>query len=548
MSKRKNNRHNIAIRLHKDSVANYEDVLKSRYMENGTNPAVKIELPKKYGHGVLYALTNQHSRPEWAKDVEAFTNNRFSVPDNSYSKAVIVLRITTRSKVTRFMSISFGYGDAMLDKSLVEDDFGRNIAAQKIQGSKVTSAATFQVTDAIIQMEKQYAGRVNGGIRQLVASKSEFPSKIAGTWRNGQIETRLVGSGELLNASREMALEDVVDDLKYYLGAYLRPTEMADWTTRITKIPSGKHSKILDNELMNRMIYGEYDYGVAWPTYKDMDNLSIRLLKRTPDIPPVEQLEWYIDTKIQGDDKHRAEQLLAKIKRTSLTATNSDGNEESTPLYSAIFASINFENNQYVLFKSNWYRVNENFYEELKNKLDSVEEYPIPLPKLGMKMCANDGKTSYLGEGDYNDLLSRTVDGGFLFDKVLFSDNSQPGDPVEPADVITNNKELFFVKKGSSSAALSHLFLQGLVSAKLLAIPESNDFRDFINDHIGEAADIFTDNVSSREITLVFVIIKKTSNLPFFSMISFSEVLDDLREMGYTVKIAWPGMITLPKG
>ncbi|KZU36367.1 hypothetical protein Nizo2741_2434 [Lactiplantibacillus plantarum] len=51
---------------------------------------------------------------------------------------------------------------------------------------------------------------------------------------------------------------------------------------------------------------------------------------------------------------------------------------------------------------------------------------------------------------------------------------------------------------------------------------------------------MFTDNIRNTDVTLTFVVIKETPNLPFFSMISFSEVLDGLYEMGYKVEIAWP--------
>lgn len=80
------------------------------------------------------------------------------------------------------------------------------------------------------------------------------------------------------------------------------------------------------------------------------------------------------------------------------------------------------------------------------------------------------------------------------------------------------------------------------MSAKLLAKDGDGKFREFINDNLDSEKDVFTSDVSNSAVTIIFVIITNSNHLPFFSMISFSEVLANLREMGYNVKIAWTSM------
>lgn len=543
MSIKEKNQHTISIRLHTSNVKDYEDVLKDKYKNNGKSPAIKNIMDPKYGNGYAFSLVKQPSHPLWANDFETLIKNTITIPFSEYSKAVIVLKISTRNKKVRFMSISFGYGDSMLDSSKYENDFGRNIAAQKIPESGVMSAGTIQISDAIIQMEKQYTGTRSSGIQHLLTSQSEFPNGISGTWHNGEIETKLEGRGPLLKAKRLMNLGELVSDLGVYLELYLNPTsKMAEWATRLTKIGTGDLNSKLIEELMSKLISNSIEYGIAWPNYRSVDELSTDLLKDVPNISPAKQITWYIEKQKSKDASYNTTQLRNKIKSSKLQAINDEGQKISVSLYSGFFADMLYNKHRYLLFNNCWYEVSQNFYDDLESKIKSVDEYEVTLPELSIKDAKS--KNPYESEGEYNIKLAKYVKDGMLFDKVNFK-NNQGGrfrGVEEPADVITNNKELFFVKKGGASATLSHLFLQGLVSAKLLAKDGDGKFREFINDNLDSEKDVFTSDVSNSAVTIIFVIITNSNHLPFFSMISFSEVLANLREMGYNVKIAWTSM------
>ncbi len=385
-------------------------------------------------------------------------------------------------------------------------------------------------------------------MEQLVSSASEFPNRISGIVHNGVIETKIDGQGALLKAKRHMALDEIVSDLEFYLKTYIRPTSMADWATRLTRINEKNLRERLDDKVFSKMLRGQVEYGVAWPDYKSVEELSTDLLKDMPSLPPVEQVKWYMQLKIKEYDNYSAKQFKAKIKRSKLIATDSEGHSDKVALYSGFFVDFVDKRQHYLLFSGNWYSVSQDFYDTLKKKIGTVDEYTDELPILETELN-DDGKVHYEGEGAYNEKLAKCVKNGRLFDKNNFSNNrgnSFPG-VEEPADVITSSRRLFFVKKGDSSSALSHLFLQGLVSAKLLTKEGDSDFRQFINNNSGFEEDIFSEDLMNSDVTLVFVIIKKDKQLPFFSMISFSEVVDNLREMGYKIQIAWARMSTLPK-
>lgn len=528
----------LSIRLHTKSVKKYEDVLKSEYKSTGNNPVSSTTISRSFGNGKVFSLTDLTNRPEWAGETAILTNNKVDISNNSFSKAVAVFKVESGNGKKRFMSLTFGRGDSLLDSVRYINDFGRNVAAKKISGFKVTATDSFQITDRIIQSAKQYVSMQNVGIEALINSQSEFASSISGNFTNGEIETRLHGHDELLKATRFMGWDEVKNDLQYYLNVYLSRATMAGWATRVTKINGGLKQK-LDSALIKGMISGRVEYAIAWSTFREVNLLTTTLLKRIPDISPTEQLSWYIKYRQTKDPNYNSDQLSSKIKQTKLVATVEGDQPENIPLYRGILADLVFEKQRYLLYNGKWYQVEQQFYDEIVQKITNIPVCNIELPELKV-ISDKAGTPHYEDEGSYNIRLANSVIGGTLFDKVNFNAHlgSDFRGPEEPADVITTSRNLFFVKKGNSSAALSHLFLQGLVSAKLLAQGGTGELRRFVNEKLN--ADVFTDNIRNTDVTLTFVVIKKTPNLPFFSMISFSEVLDGLYEMGYKVEIAWP--------
>mgnify|MGYP001790383869 CR=1 FL=1 len=135
-------------------------------------------------------------------------------------------------------------------------------------------------------------------------------------------------------------------------------------------------------------------------------------------------------------------------------------------------------------------------------------------------------------EGEFNEKFAASDPNRFkLFDKKNFQLKDYGHSKIEPADIITINKQFIHIKKGGSSANLSHLFAQGVVSAQLYK--NEKKFIKEINETFGEG--YFK---SDDKIEVIYGIIdkrydKKASEiLPFFSMINLSQHYDVLSSMG----------------
>lgn len=149
-------------------------------------------------------------------------------------------------------------------------------------------------------------------------------------------------------------------------------------------------------------------------------------------------------------------------------------------------------------------------------------------------------------EGDYNSrVVEQNQEELVNLDKNNFRgfpDRSQ--DQIEICDIITKNKKFICNKiYKHSSAPLSHLFMQGIVSANMLY--EVKDYRIKINESVkSKFGDNFIgkDNINRSEITFVYGIGIESDGriadtLPFFSKISLRQNIKALKKLAYNIEI-----------
>ena len=124
-------------------------------------------------------------------------------------------------------------------------------------------------------------------------------------------------------------------------------------------------------------------------------------------------------------------------------------------------------------------------------------------------------------------------------------------DPIEICDFISRECELIHIKYKTSSSRLSHLFNQGTVSARVIAIDQ--EARRLIHNKIKSAQDesglngfdelisIENTEIQRSDYTVVYAVIGtgQTPRLPFFSLISFRQAAQDLLALGFKYAFAW---------
>ena len=176
------------------------------------------------------------------------------------------------------------------------------------------------------------------------------------------------------------------------------------------------------------------------------------------------------------------------------------------------------------------------YIRDLDAHVDGVRESELVLPSSGSDET----------EGAYNARAAASSDKYLLLDKKTVRIARHPT-PIEICDILTEDRRFVHVKRKLGSSSLSHLFVQGVVSADLFLM--SAEYRDRVQKGIrkaepfrGRFSSFDVKGINPGEYEVVYGVIAKWDGrslvqaLPFFSKVNFRRQAEQLRRMGYGVK------------
>ncbi len=201
------------------------------------------------------------------------------------------------------------------------------------------------------------------------------------------------------------------------------------------------------------------------------------------------------------------------------------------PVYRFIYSEVTYQSDVYILNNGKWYRISQQFTEQVNNFFSSISKYENSLPVY------NDET-----EGHYNERVAVSDPDSFvLLDKKNIRVTGAAS-PVEPCDLFRNGDEFIHVKRYGGSSVLSHLFNQGLVSGELFQMEP--EFRNLLNAKLPEKYKLKNtdERPKSNNYQVVFAIISESEeenlSIPFFSKISLKHVITRLQAIGFVVTVA----------
>jgi uncharacterized protein (TIGR04141 family) len=221
---------------------------------------------------------------------------------------------------------------------------------------------------------------------------------------------------------------------------------------------------------------------------------------------------------------------LAAMRTNYVYANDANGRcLDSWSAYRCLYAEFDLHGETYVLRNGDWHVVNRDFMEKVDLVLGKLEVDATPMPVY-----------NHANEGEYNAAVEASTPDIELMDKKNIAVGG-PFDKVEFCDLVRNGRDLIHVKYYRSSATLSHLFAQGMVSGEVFVKYE--DFRRKLNEKLPKS--IRLSDVSaipnSRDFRIVYAIATNKDlpkELPFFSKISLKNAALSLQTLGYKVAIA----------
>lgn len=224
---------------------------------------------------------------------------------------------------------------------------------------------------------------------------------------------------------------------------------------------------------------------------------------------------------------------VSDFKRHNLNVCDENGNiNKSYSIYCSFLFDCMFEGKTYHLCEGEWYLIEDDFIQKMKNLLDPhfIETHKALI------------KCNHRKEEDYNKDLAENNEDVICLDKKNISPQKQT--QIEPCDLVILNDdvlELAHIKISTRSSSLSHLFNQGVNSIHTLRVNDEakQKFIELLKENGKPEWHKIIDN---NRIKVIYGIItkkidKKSDGLPIFSRISLMRTVNELKSKGVDVNI-----------
>lgn len=517
----------MSIYLHKETVKDFDECLKREALKKSSSHSIKKEIGLE---GKIYIHEPNKKMPYWKETLERLTEEAIEVDTNSSNKAVIVFEYNNR-----YISIVYGYGKSMLKESTLERNFGLIVAANLIDPKKIRSLNSMTIEDTIVDMQKQTVSYSDQDSFQIDREK-EILKAVSGAPSLESTAKFLVGT-DSLTATRKMDIENIKESIKFYFEAFQEKKYIDNgfgWLNNIKRVKDSDIKQDLDKELEKDILTATGEVVIAPNRIIDWENIDgfcFRGIGKVKDedysmILDEERYLTYLRSK-------ELKNILSKLKRDKIEVRDNNGEKYNlSSVYEGIIYEKNYDKTKYLLCYGDWYEIDEDFYNRVRNRVLSVVECEVSLP-----ICKKG-----ISEGTYNNELEKLSDDYVTLDQKNYSIPGYGRSRVEPCDLLTRDKKLIHIKIGGSSSTLSHLFAQGLTSARLLRtdIGMKNHINKYAESKFGP--DFIKETDENSDFEIVYAIIDHRKKpfidiLPFFSLVNLAQTLDQLEAMNYNYSL-----------
>ena len=535
--------HKLCCYLYKEMYQDIESVLLKEKMfkeEQYRQISTIGDIPNERISG--YLKKNNKNKPAWLDNIRAL----FDIEEIENISNSLIFFVKTQSRVFAFTN---GYASSVIDYKKIEWDFGVKVALNVLAGNEIRGLDTRKISLSNHQ-RREISSSGSTLYEYDFDFDEEFIDSITGRSHDEDFGSSLTGR-ESLHVNVKMNLMDIEDYCKDLLVVYNKKDYIEKFPffdkLRINKdeqVYSKFNEQIIEAIKNNKKDciqflypnideFGAFNYRFIYEKkYKDYNDISLDNI-----------LDFIKDKKI------KIEELC--LKKFSVKISYDEYNKTYSLLDYLVFEFTDSEK-KYIHTKNLILEVDNDFYSSIKAEIDQCEVSNIDgfkLPPIYYTEHEDSNKKrskKVETEGDYNSrVVEQNQEELVNLDKNNFRgfpDRSQ--DQIEICDIITKNKKFICNKiYKHSSAPLSHLFMQGIVSANMLY--EVKDYRIKINESVkSKFGDNFIgkDNINRSEITFVYGIGIESDGriadtLPFFSKISLRQNIKALKKLAYNIEI-----------
>ena len=487
------------------------------------------------GNGLFVYKENSDTTPKWVTNFFGDQLAEISLANKTIQAAYLVSSEVSPG-VIRVFALTFGLGRNLLRLDRFEERFGLITALNLIDSKKLRSVDSNTVASNP-KNSKVMLGKLSSINDFEVDGESSLLKSI-----NGKIEENALGDCTTIIGKQSLSLtittdystvEDILPDLySYFMSDVYR--EKFPGINYTQEIKDKSLIVSLDAMLIDNLRTGQNQdietVVMTIPEIVDDDEIHSFKIGNSRDLIQELTINELI-TYLGNLDDMENNIVLNKLKNDSLSVINENGDRTRYwKLYNCLVVDCNFEGHQFVLNEGKWYKYDDNYSTLVQDFYNALPISTIPLSDCGLQEK----------EGDYNERISTDLAQAIKWDCELINPFNQTS--FEVCDIFDGETKSFIhVKKNTGSSVLSHLALQGSVSGELFLTPEVRAAA--INRKNEMDRYLSKNNYSPQEYKIVYAIIEKGNDgqdrpkIPFFSKVSFRQIIRNLQHYGYQVEL-----------
>lgn len=431
----------------------------------------------------------------------------------------------------RWLAVCFGMGFQDLRPEALESQFGLKVALNRLGRERIKSVDTRRPEDATIQTRSQ-SSRAGEIFDFGIEMNRIILQAITGRSGEDDFGGTLTGA-DGLKLSCETSYHEIDDKALQIVASYGDNAfeEAFPWYGKITPIRDIARLGELDNELLARLTAGAIDgIHMAPPEIVDYQNIDRFKFSGSGRGDGHDELRLVDYLDLFSNERPLT---LAHLKGDKVRVASDEGQFfDRWTVFKSLSAEIYIDGILYILAADEWYSVRNDFVAEINDAIAGIPAIDLGLPAY----------TPGEKEGDYNERVIDGRDDLFLYDKNLVAFEGERG-RVEFCDLLTANRDLVHVKRRSKSQTLSHLFMQGHVSAE--AFLDYPALREQIRVAMPDVALLVpAERPDPAQYRVVYALLHEgNSTLPFFSKVALTSINKQLRRMNYRVALSWIGPV-----
>ena len=518
--------------------------LSIRLLRDGLTPTEAVregvdltEWPKLEG-ALISLATLGGGAPKWARFLELSEDEKKRVFNHTAFGLVFV------QASGRWFAVSFGMGHVKLDPAAFEQDFGLRVVLNAVDPKQLKSADV-RTPDENTLSRRTQTSRGSDQTAFAIDIERDLVRGLAGTPKDAAFGSYVAGT-DGLTLNRKLEVGGLVQACADAYAIYQKTDYKTDfaWIDQIRHIRDQALIEKLDAKLIEAMAKAVDDgetegIHLAFPMIYDPEKSSLIRYKgfRSWQLYADLDLPGYLDALKEREKTGYTDEDL---RNHTVHEVDDDGRDcgGKWKLRDCVIFETDLDGSTYVLSGGRWYQIDQDLAKE-------VQEFFDKTPRIDLPEAEADET-----EETYNKRVAGLDADMICLDRRLIKPTGW-STTMEACDFLGRDRQLIHIKDKTSSSRLSHLFSQGTVSARVLAIdpPSRDSVRAKVVTVQGETGQAGYEDILPKsdedftrsDFTVVYgvIVASEQPKLPFFSLVSFRQAARELDALGYRYAFAW---------